>query len=184
MPRAIYTTSDASHFSLGFRAYTHFTSPIRRYTDLVVHRHLRALIRKSRGPIKMRAGKKLPAPQADDALEAVARHASQRAVEADRAETRLRRRRLLEYIARERPGVLTGQITQVVERGFGVDLPEFGTWGFVPADKLPGGKYTLDSGTLRNARHKFRLGDTLQIRVVRADPDTNDLELAPVLGRR
>ncbi|MHC4850339.1 MAG: RNB domain-containing ribonuclease, partial [Planctomycetota bacterium] len=162
MPRAIYTTRDASHFSLGFAAYTHFTSPIRRYSDLVVHRQLRALIREHRGPIKMRSGAKLPAAVADDALEAVAAHASERAVSADRAETRLRRRRLLEYIARQKPETLTGQITQVVERGFSVDLPAFGTWGFVPTDKLPGGRYKFD------------------VRIARVDPETNELELQPL----
>ncbi len=180
MPRAIYTTRDASHFSLGFEAYTHFTSPIRRYSDLVVHRQLRAIIRKGRGPIKMRSSARLPAPSPDELLEVVAAHATQRAISADRAETRIRRRRLLEYLAQRRPQTLTGQITQVVERGFSVDLPQFGTWGFVPIDQLPRGRYTYDTGVLRGSRRAFHLGDTLEVRLGRIDAASNELELKPV----
>lgn len=180
MPRAIYTTRDASHFSLGFEAYTHFTSPIRRYSDLVVHRLLRALIRKGRGPIKMRSRATLPAPSPDERLEVVATQATQRAISADRAEGRFRRRRLLEYLARQKPRTLTGQITQVVERGFSVDLPQFGTWGFVPIDQLPRGPYKYDTGVLRSSRRTFRLGDTLEVRLGRIDAASNELELKPV----
>ena len=180
MPRAIYTTGDSSHFSLGFQAYTHFTSPIRRYSDLVVHRQLRGLIRKNRGPIKMRSSAKLPAAAANAELETVAAHATQQAIAAERAETRLRRRRLLAYIARQKPVALTGQITQVVERGFGVDLPEYGTWGFVPTEKLPGKRYKFEPGALRGSGRVFRLGDTLEVRIARVDPDANELELLPI----
>jgi ribonuclease R len=179
MPRAIYTTRDASHASLGFEAYTHFTSPIRRYSDLVVHRELRALLRKGRGPIRMRSSAKLPAPLPNETLEAVAAHATERAISADRAENRIRRRRLLEYLARQRPETLAGQVTQVVERGFSVDLPPYGTWGFVPLDQLPRGRYALEDGALRSARHTFRLGDTLDVRISRIDPASNELELKP-----
>jgi len=179
MPRAIYTTRDASHFSLGFEAYSHFTSPIRRYPDLMVHRQLRALIRKGRGPIKMRSSARLPAPVADEPLEVVAAHASERAISADRAEGRSRRRRLLDYLARQKPQSLTGQITQVVERGFSVDLPQFGTWGFVPLDQLAGGPYKFDTGVLRSSRRAFRLGDTLEVRIGRIDADRNEIELKP-----
>ena len=163
MPRAIYTTRDASHFSLGFKAYAHFTSPIRRYSDLVVHRELRTLIRKGRGPVKMRSSTRLPAPTPDDALEVVAAHASERAISADRAESRIRRRRLLEYLAQQKPATLTGQITQVVDRGYSVDLPQYGTWGFIPIDKRP--------------RNPLKLGDTVNVRIARIDPASNELEL-------
>ena len=178
MPRAIYTSRDASHFSLGFEAYAHFTSPIRRYADLVVHRELRALIRERRGSIKMRSSARLPAPTPDEALELVAAHASERAKSADRAESRIRRRRLLEYLAQQRPTTLSGQITQVVERGFSVDLPQYGTWGFVSIDSLPGGRYKFESGVLRNRRNAFKLGDTLDVRISRVDAASNELALA------
>jgi ribonuclease R len=180
MPRAIYTTRDASHFSLGFEAYTHFTSPIRRYSDLVVHRQLRALIRKARGSLTLRPSTRLPAPQVDERLEVVASHASERAISADRAESRIRRRRLLEYLARQKPRSLTGQITMVVERGFSVDLPQFGTWGFVPIDQLPRGPYKYDKGSLRSSKNSYRLGSNVEVEIGRIDSAANELELRPV----
>jgi len=181
MPRAIYTTREASHFSLGFEAYTHFTSPIRRYSDLVVHRQLRTLIRKGQGPIKMRPSAELPVPSPDEPLEVVAAHATQRAISAERAEARFRRRRLLDYLAKQKPLTLTGQITQVVERGFSVDLPQFGTWGFVTTGQLPRGPYKYDTGVLSGAHHSFHLGDTLQVSLGRVDAAANELELIPEL---
>ncbi len=128
----------------------------------------------------MRASARLPAPSPDGSLEAVADHATGRATSADRAESRSRRRRLLEYLAQQRPETLTGQITQVVERGFSVDLPQFGTWGFVPIDQLPRGPYKYDTGLLRGSRRAFRLGDTLEVRLGRIDAVSNELELTPV----
>ena len=128
----------------------------------------------------MRSSARLPAPSPDELLEVVAAHATQRAISADRAETRIRRRRLLEYLAQRRPQTLTGQITQVVERGFSVDLPQFGTWGFVPIDQLPRGPYTYDTGVLRGSRRAFHLGDTLEVRLGRIDAASNELELKPV----
>ncbi|MHC4452213.1 MAG: S1 RNA-binding domain-containing protein, partial [Planctomycetota bacterium] len=92
----------------------------------------------------------------------------------------LRRRRLLEYVARQKPEILTGQITQVVERGFSVDLPAYGTWGFVPTDKLPRGRYRFEAGALRSARRTFRLGDNLEVRIERVEPESNELELQPL----
>jgi ribonuclease R len=104
MPRAVYTTGEATHFSLGFEAYTHFTSPIRRYSDLVVHRGLRRLLQGNGGPIEMRATDgDLPAPSADEEMEKIAAHATARAISAERAESRIRRRRLLEYLVQQRP---------------------------------------------------------------------------------
>jgi len=169
MPRAVYTTRESSHFSLGFEAYTHFTSPIRRYSDLVVHRQLRALLRKGRGRIKLRPSTRLPAPEPDAQLESVASHATERAISADRAESRIRRRRLLEYLAQQRPRTLTGQITMVVERGFSVELPQYGTWGFMPIDRLS-----------RGSKAAFRLGATVEVKIDRIDAGTNELELRPV----
>ena len=70
----------------------------------------------------MKPSAELPEPSGEEALEVVAAHATQRAISAERAESRIRRRRLLEYLAQQRPETLTGQITQVVERGFAAEL--------------------------------------------------------------
>ena len=129
----------------------------------------------------MRPSAELPLPSPDEPLEVVAAHATQRAISAERAESRFRRRRLLEYLAKQKPLTLSGQITQVVERGFSVDLPQFGTWGFVMAGQLPRGPYKYDSGVLRGPHHSFQLGATLEVRIGRIDAAANEFELIPEL---
>lgn len=178
MPRAIYTTEHSTHFSLGFEAYTHFTSPIRRYADLEVHRRLRALLRKRRGPLEVRPRKRFPPSVRDAKLEELARHVSSRSESADRAETRMRRRRVLELLLRLGAVPTEGQVTSIVERGLSVELPEYGTWGFLAAEVLTGGPYALKDGTLQSAKRTFRLGDTLQVLVHRIDPGAGQLDLA------
>ena len=178
MPQAVYTTRDASHFSLGFEAYTHFTSPIRRYGDLVVHRQLRELVHGQRGALKLRPVAKLPAPGEDAALETLAQHVTARAAAADRAESRIRRRRVLEFLLRMGGVPTEGQVTMVLERGLVMDLPEYGTSGFLATDVLPGGPFELGGGALKGRRRTFRLGETLEVCVHRIDPASSQLDLA------
>jgi ribonuclease R len=180
LPRAFYTTGAASHYSLGFEAYTHFTSPIRRYSDLVVHRLVRSAIRarRDRGPLRQRTRAKLPAPQPDDALESVAEHVTAKAAASDRAESRIRRRRVLEFLLRRGRVPTDGQVTMVVERGLVVDLPEFATSGFLATDLLPGGPFEAQRGALRGRRRAYHLGDALEVCIHRIDPSTGQLDVA------
>jgi len=178
MPRACYVTDDSSHFSLGFEAYCHFTSPIRRYADLVVHRNVRRILHDVRKPLKLHPEDKLPAPSTDLDLASLAEHVNARSLAADRAESRIRRRRVLEFLLRQGGIPTEGQVTMVVERGLIVDLPEYGTSGFLSADLLPGGPYRLESATLKDARHTYRLGETLDVRIHRIDPAASQLDLA------
>jgi ribonuclease R len=178
MPSAVYTTASSSHFSLGFDTYTHFTSPIRRYSDLVVHRQLRGVLRDHGGELKTRASGALPALTADDSLEGLAAHVTARSAAAGRAESRIRRRRVLEFLLRMGGVPTEGQVTMVVERGLVVDLPEFGTSGFLATEVLPDGPFELESDGLRGRRRIFTLGETLEVCVHRIDPASSQLDLA------
>lgn len=178
MPRAVYTTQAASHFALGFEAYTHFTSPIRRYADLIVHRHLRSIIRGERGPVKLTPDAALESPVPDEALDALAEHVNARSAAADRAESRVRRRRVLEFLLRQGGIPTEGQITTVVDRGLAVELPEYGISGFLTVDMLPDGPYTWERAALRGRRSTYRLGDTLDVCIHRIDPAASQLDLA------
>ncbi len=179
MPQAIYTTRDASHFNLGFEAYTHFTSPVRRYADLVVHRILHDLLRRERGVIKTRPLATLPGPRYDEELERLAEHVTARTVGADRAESRIRRRRVLEFLLRLGNVPTEGQITMVVDRGLVVDLTEYGTSGFLPVESLPGGPFRVEEGVLKGRHRTFRLGETIGVCIHRIDPASSKLDLAP-----
>ena len=178
MPRAVYTTQAASHFALGFDAYTHFTSPIRRYADLIVHRHVRSILRGERGPVKLAPDAALASPVTDEALDAMAEHVNARSAAADRAESRVRRRRMLEFLLRQGGIPTEGQITTVVDRGLAVELPEYGISGFLTVDMLPNGPYTWERAALRGKRSTYRLGDTLDVCVHRIDPAASQLDLA------
>jgi len=178
MPLAVYTTRDASHYNLGFEAYTHFTSPIRRYADLAVHRVLGEILDRHRGPLKRPPGDRVPPPRRDDALEELAKHVSARAACAARAESRLRRRRVLEFLLRLGNVPTEGQVTLVVDRGLLLDLPEYGASGFLAVEMLPGGPYRADPGVLKGKRRSYRLGDNLEVCIHRIDPAASRLDLA------
>lgn len=178
MPRAVYTTSASSHFSLGFEAYCHFTSPIRRYVDLVTHRTLRKTLRETHGPVRQRPGGELGQPTSDRKQESLAEHLNARTLAADRAESRVRRRRILEFLLRQGGIPTEGQVTLVLERGLTLDLPEYSTSGFLSVDLLPGGPFKLGPGELKGSRQAYRLGDTLDVQIHRIDPASSQLDLA------
>jgi len=181
LPHAIYTTRDASHFNLGFQAYTHFTSPIRRYADLAVHRILSGILHQHRGPQKLRSTGPLPVPVYDESLESLAQVVTERMAGADRAESRIRRRRVLEFLMRLGNAPTEGQVTLVVDRGLLVDLPEYGTSGFLSVDRLPGGPFRPEHGVLRGKDRSYRLGEVVDVCIYRIDPASSrlDLGLAP-----
>jgi ribonuclease R len=177
MPRAGYSTERASHFSLAFDAYLHFTSPIRRYADLVVHRSLHQLLRDRRKPLSLPPDSTLSLPRAEQELEALGQHINNRAAAAERAESRARRRRVLAFLLRQGAIPTTGQITGVVEKGLFVDLTEYGTSGFLNAELLPGGPYTFTPGALANDHTSYCLGQEIEVSIHRIDPTAGQLDL-------
>lgn len=182
MPHAFYTTRNASHFNLGFEAYVHFTSPIRRYADLLVHRIVSGILRRHGGPLKVGPMGRVPMPVCDESMEALAEGVSERMGGAERAESRIRRRRVLEFLMRLGNVPTEGQVTLVVDRGLLVDLPEYGTSGFLSVDRLPGGEFRAEQGVLRGKERSYRLGETLDVCIYRIDPGSSQLDLA--LARR
>lgn len=181
MPQAAYTTGSHSHFSLGFDAYSHFTSPIRRYVDLVMHRKLRQLISSNHGPLLMKPGKAPKPPAFDGKLESLAEKMNARSATAARAEFRFTRRRVLEFLLRQGGIPADGQITKVLEKGLVVSLPDYGMSAFLAVELLPGGPFQLEPGKLVAGKRAYGLGDTLEVSIHRIDPASGrmDLALAP-----
>jgi ribonuclease R len=159
--QAAYSPNNIGHFGLALRRYAHFTSPIRRYADLLVHRALIAVPGLS------------PPETASEQLEAIAEHISateRRATEAERAVIERYRAMLL---AGSTGNLFSARISGVASFGVFVTLTENGAEGLVPMSMLPGDYYRQDVKAQRligrNSGRVFRLGDQLPVRLVEAD---------------
>ena len=154
--QAVYSPHNIGHFGLALRRYAHFTSPIRRYADLLVHRAL--------------LGEQLPPEE----LEAIGKHVSateRQAAAAERAAIERYRTQLLSSRIGE---TFSGRINGVQRFGLFVTLAESGADGLVPIASLPSDFYRFDPKKLRlNGRHtrrSFGLGDAIEVRLAEADP--------------
>jgi ribonuclease R len=154
--QAVYSPANIGHFGLALRRYAHFTSPIRRYADLMVHRAL--------------LGE--PVPNGEE-LATIAEHVSateRRATAAERAA--LDRYRVC-LAAGSIGRVFSARISGVARFGVFVRLADSGTDGLIPLSGLPVGAYRLDRQRQRLAARRgrsFGLGDTVMVRLVEADP--------------
>ncbi len=167
--RARYTAAPGPHFGIASPLYLHFTSPIRRYADLAVHRAIRDYL----------AGRREFAGEAT-ALEALGGHLNERARAASRAELD-RSRVLIAALMEGRVGeTFAAHVTRVRPFGLMVQLDGTEVEGAVPGDALPGGPYRPDAGetALVGPERSFLLGAPLQVRLVATDPRLGRLELA------
>jgi len=181
LKKAIYSERNVGHFGLASKCYTHFTSPIRRYPDLVVHRLLK------------RYGLRKLAPGDRQAITNFVRKAAElasiREMESDSAERASIKARIAEYmegkIGEEYSGVISGAKTF----GFFVMLDENRVEGLVHVSSLGDDYYTLDqTGTMlvgaRGSGH-FRVGDRVRVRVARVDRERRevDFDVLEIEGR-
>jgi len=175
--QAKYSEENIGHFGLASDSYTHFTSPIRRYPDLIVHRILKsAMLRRAKIPIQA------------EQLEEIASESSERERQADQAE-----RELFEWkkmlLMEERLGdTFEAVIIAVSKEGFTVELVDQFVEGFVPIADLPDGQYRFDPAdrvlTSRNGKRRFRLGHRLTVQLARVDKLMRRAYFLPVLQRR
>lgn len=160
MPKAIYTTKNSGHYGLGFDYYTHFTSPIRRYPDVMVHRLLEA---------KLAHHMYLKA----DELEQLCKHSSDMeklAAEAERASIKYKQVEFLE----DKIGVaFDGIISGVTEFGIFVEITENKCEGRIALRDLKDDQYSFDADNYRVVGRRtgniYALGDKVTIKVKRAD---------------
>ena len=171
MAKAIYTTTNIGHYGLGFDYYTHFTSPIRRYPDMMVHRLLARYLAGGRSVNLQK-------------LEDECKHSSdmeQLAASAERASIKYKQ---VEYMADHLGEVYTGVISGVTEWGLYVELEENKCEGLVPIRDLADDYYDFDDRNYclvgRAHNHRYRLGDVVTVQVARADIQKKQLDLALV----
>lgn len=171
MAKAIYTIKNIGHYGLGFEYYTHFTSPIRRYPDVMVHRILQAILE----------GKKLP--DAKD-VEIKCKHSSERekaASEAERASVKLK---MAEYMLDKIGEKFDGVISGVKNWGLYVELPAYNCEGLLRIEHLLDDKYTFDEKNIQFIGKKtnqiYQLGDPISVilKYVDIEKKTIDFVLA------
>ncbi|HET9551669.1 MAG TPA: ribonuclease R, partial [Anaeromyxobacteraceae bacterium] len=173
MMQAVYSPENEGHFGLAAEHYLHFTSPIRRYPDLVVHRLLKE-------EWARRAGRPAAAPS-EAALQEIAARSSERERAAMEAE-----REIAGYYAalfmKDKVGErYPGTVAAVAEPGLFVELAPFFVEGLVRAEELPGA-FELDPEhhalVDRTTGRAFRVGDPVEVEVVNASPARRRVELA------
>lgn len=200
MNQAMYQPDNIGHFGLNYDAYTHFTSPIRRYPDLLVHRAIRGLLRSKKRLGNLRRVKGAPLLARDriypyddawmDEAGQQCSHTERRADEATRdVVSWLKCEYLQEHVSEEFDGV----VSAVTGFGLFVELQQIYIEGLVHITNLPKDYYRHDAPHHRligeRTRRVFRLGDRLRVRVARVDLDERkiDFELvesAPANKRR
>ncbi|MBI2108738.1 MAG: ribonuclease R [Parcubacteria group bacterium] len=162
LAKAIYTTKNIGHFGLSLKHYTHFTSPIRRYPDLVVHRLLLKNLQKEKVSLEdLRR------------YEAVSRYATQAEISAQEAERASVKYKQSEYMAARVGHTFDGIITGLTERGIFVSEAETLSEGMVSLRDIGDDYYMYDEKKVaiigRKTKKKYSLGDKVRIKVKKVD---------------
>ena len=168
LKQAVYSPAEEGHYALASENYCHFTSPIRRYPDLTVHRLLGQWLKTGR------------AGSDETELAALGEHCSKTERRADIAERELIKLKLLDYLS-ERIGLeLEAVITGVADYGFFAQAEEWPVEGMVHVSTLTDDYYYFEEATHsligRRTRHRYRLGDKVKVCVVRVDLQRRELD--------
>ncbi len=169
MMKAQYSTSNEGHFGLAFKHYTHFTSPIRRYPDLIVHRLLKAY--NTDNP---------QTPHFDTTLSTMCEITNEREVVAMKAERESIKAKQLEFMKEKLGEIYDGIVSGVVAFGIFVEIPEYLVEGLVHIKDLDDDFYEFDELHYRligqRTRHIYRLGDPVKVQVARVLMDMRKLD--------
>jgi ribonuclease R len=169
LKQAVYTPENVGHFGLAFEAYVHFTSPIRRYPDLLVHRAIKALLsRKKYSGLDW---------------EELGRHCSETERRADDASRDVESWLKCVYMREHVGGSFSGTITGVVPFGLFVTLDDYFVDGLVHISELGRDYFQYDGARHmlfgERSKKRFRLADRLRVKLVRVDVDQRKIDLVP-----
>lgn len=167
MAKAIYSTDNIGHYGLAFEYYTHFTSPIRRYPDMMVHRLLEQYAE---------GGKSANANDLEDDC----KHSSEMEQLASNAERASIKYKQVEFMAQYLGQVFDGVISGVTEWGIYVELVENKCEGMIPIRDLDDDYYNFDEKNYclvgRRYQRKYQLGDEITVKVAKANLDKKQLD--------
>jgi len=169
MAKAVYSTKNIGHFGLAFKYYTHFTSPIRRYPDMMVHRILKNHLTNT--------------PVSDKEIAEynyLSIKSSEREVEAVRAERDSIKYKQVEFMMDKIGKEFSGVINGVTDFGVFVEEVETKAEGLVRMSTISGDYYILDEDNYQivgeKSKKKYALGDSVKIKLIRADLNTRTLD--------
>ena len=176
MAKAVYSINNIGHYGLGFKYYSHFTSPIRRYADLLVHRLL-FHYHNGTGKLNYNSG----------GLEEICDHISQTersAVEAERLSVKLKQ---IEFLAAHVGEEFHAVISGITHFGLFVKIMENLAEGLIKVRDLEGDFFVYDEKKYslvgRSTRKQYRLGDKLMVKLIRADQERSELDFI-IVGNR
>ncbi len=176
LKQARYSEENRGHFALAASSYTHFTSPIRRYPDLIVHRVLGAALDAARETFPI------------DRLHAIANDCSEserRAADAERELVEWKKAKFMQDRVGEQFRAL---ITSTTKFGFFVELEDLFVEGLVPIDTLPGDRYMFHENTRKiigqRTRRQFSIGETVEVLLDSVDPVEHKLQFSLIEPER
>lgn len=163
MAKAEYSSKNIGHYGLSLNNYVHFTSPIRRYADLIIHRIIDSTLNDKPN---------------SKSFEGVCKHISKKEREASMAERESIKLMQIKYMEKHVGDTFEGVISGVIDHGFFVELVQNGCEGFVRASSL-NGFYQIDNKkiALVNNDNKFTLGQSVDVKVIRSDSNKRLLDL-------
>lgn len=171
MAKAVYSTSNVGHYGLAFDYYSHFTSPIRRYPDMMVHRLL---------TLYMEGGESVNKEQ----CESECKHCSDMELLASNAERASIKYKQVEFMSDKIGRVFKAVISGVAEWGIYAEIEDNKCEGLIPMRELDDDFYEFDEKNYRllgrRNKREYRLGDEIEIKVVRANLERKQLDFAIV----
>ena len=169
MAKAVYSPQNIGHYGLGFKYYTHFTSPIRRYSDLIVHRLLLNYIEN-----------KNQSHYTTSQLEDISNHISETERNAIEAERLSVKRKQIEYLKEHVGEEFHAIISGITYFGMFVKISEILAEGLIRLRDLEGDFYVYDEKKYaligRKSKKQFRLGDKVQVKLIRVDIEKSELD--------